>query len=978
MTIPTGFRCLRLPLAQLSLSAVLKCGQSFRWTSYPIASVDDSSEPSVYEYRFCLRDRVVCLRQSAEALFYRSVFPDGPLDPAQVDVREDETLVWLQDYFQLDIDLVRLYDEWSERDPVFRNVRSRFPGIRMLRQDPWENLVSFICSSNNNIARITKMVHALCKHYSPPLLTLDAPIPDSDCVVKDVDYHPFPPPSALAPPEVATKLRALGFGYRADFIQRTAKMLVEKHGTTAMDSKAVIEVPEKWLMTLRDLNTSKAREELLNFVGVGRKVADCILLMSLDKKEVIPVDTHVHQIAAKYYGFRSLGSSKKVNMTPKLYDEINSKLADNWGEYAGWAHSVLFTSDLKKFSSYGMPASPSGSTEITPTSTPRATPSQSASKKRTRTELLDTDKLPVIMDSASQRNASNLIEDTSLAERVKRRRGEIIDTTQDTDHENNSSGSEAEHTGRMDNSQDAPQASSSKRKRKKKSKAAKILDSLRGNEIPQSIVDHVVSESKAAEQGSGMRLADAEAVRQALDHLKLMDAIKGKMSITGRSKNALGEHKVWSYPSSLFHAIMGSKFWATQPVPQLGDQPPAEDGYIEPTKVINEVRQEPYPLPKDFEWSILELNDPKQIKEVYDLLSLNYVEDDEAAFRFKYSAEFLEWALKPPGYRKEWHIGVRVSSNKKLVAFISGVPITLRVRQNVFLASEINYLCIHKKLRSKRLTPVLIKEVTRQVNLCGIAQAIYTVGLLLPTPVATCRYFHRLINVPKLIDIKFAYVPRNMTLARMIRIYKVESKITLPGLREIEEKDIPEVADLFARYMQRFDMVPLMTIDEVRHQFLSGKGDLDQPFETHRRPKQVVWTYVVEDPETHRMTDFFSFYSLPSTVINSPKYDVVEACYLFYYASDVAFADGEDMEVKLKKRLTQLIGDALIIANQAKFDVFNAVSLMDNMNFLEDLKFGAGDGLLNFYLYNWRTPTLAGITPTGGADAGRGVGVVML
>lgn len=103
-----------------------------------------------------------------------------------------------------------------------------------------------------------------------------------------------------------------------------------------------------------------------------------------------------------------------------------------------------------------------------------------------------------------------------------------------------------------------------------------------------------------------------------------------------------------------------------------------------------------------------------------------------------------------------------------------------------------------------------------------------------------------MVNVPKLIDVKFAYVPRNMTLARMIRNYKVDPKTTIPGLREIEERDVPEVADLFARYMQRFDMVPFMTIDEVQHQFLSGKGELDQPSENNRRSKQVVWTYVVE------------------------------------------------------------------------------------------------------------------------------------
>jgi glycylpeptide N-tetradecanoyltransferase len=122
---------------------------------------------------------------------------------------------------------------------------------------------------------------------------------------------------------------------------------------------------------------------------------------------------------------------------------------------------------------------------------------------------------------------------------------EIIDTTQDSDREDHSSGSEAEHPGHIDNSRDAPQASSSKRTKKKKSKAGRILDSLRGNEIPQSIVDHAVP----AGQGHGIASPDAEAVMQALNHLKLMDAIKGKSSITGRGKNPFGEHKVSSLTS---------------------------------------------------------------------------------------------------------------------------------------------------------------------------------------------------------------------------------------------------------------------------------------------------------------------------------------------------------------------------------------------------------------------------------------------
>lgn len=154
---------------------------------------------------------------------------------------------------------------------------------------------SFICSSNNNITRITKMVNALCNNYSPPLLSMDVPslLPDTargpltpassslDVKQEQQTFHPFPPPSRLAQPEVAAELRNLGFGYRADFIQKTAKMLVDAHETSEGDE--VSEPPEKWLVTLRDLPTTEARVELLKLMGVGRKVADCVLLMSLDK-----------------------------------------------------------------------------------------------------------------------------------------------------------------------------------------------------------------------------------------------------------------------------------------------------------------------------------------------------------------------------------------------------------------------------------------------------------------------------------------------------------------------------------------------------------------------------------------------------------------------------------------------------------------------------------------------------------------------
>ncbi|KAI9508280.1 DNA glycosylase [Russula earlei] len=427
---PLGFHALPLSLAQLSLAAVLRCGQSFRWSIHLLHAASPPSSPS-HEYRLCLQDRVVCLRQSPDTLFYRSVFPESPFPPEVAAARDAETLLWIKDYFQLDVDLEKLYDEWSEKDPVFAKLRWRFEGIRMLRQDPWENLISFICSSNNNIARITKMVKALCTQYSPPLLSIPPPVPTSTRMLtpsESVDtesasstpepemenYHPFPPPSRLSSPDVAATLRSLGFGYRADFIQKTAKMLVDAHGDGPSSKRK--EGSERWLYTLRNMTTTDARQELLRLMGVGRKVADCILLMSLDKPEVIPVDTHVHQIAKKHYGFRGASGTKQA-MSPGLYDAIGESLQNIWGDYAGWAHSVLFTADLKAFSGYGLLTpnpSPSKCATLSRTSQGNLLPPVHPARKRKVQQVCTLEQ-----GSSSHPEVTG---PSSLAERVKKRR----------------------------------------------------------------------------------------------------------------------------------------------------------------------------------------------------------------------------------------------------------------------------------------------------------------------------------------------------------------------------------------------------------------------------------------------------------------------------------------------------------------------------------------------------------------------------
>ncbi|KAF2271128.1 glycylpeptide N-tetradecanoyltransferase [Lojkania enalia] len=411
-------------------------------------------------------------------------------------------------------------------------------------------------------------------------------------------------------------------------------------------------------------------------------------------------------------------------------------------------------------------------------------------------------------------------------------------------------------------------------------------------------------------------------------------------------------------------------FWKTQPVPSFDELAGKEKIVDGPIKQIDieKVDKQPSPMHPGFEWVTMDLEDEKELEEVYDLLTNHYVEDQEAMFRFRYSPSFLNWALKAPGWKKEWHVGVRASASRKLVAFISGIPIQLRVRDNVLNCSEVNFLCVHKKLRSKRLTPVLIKEITRRCYVEGVFQAVYTVGSLLPTPISTCRYFHRALEWEKLYEVGFSPLPHGSTKQRQIVRYKLPDKTSTPGLRPMEAKDVDVVLDLLKRYLERMDMAQIFSKTDFEHWM----------FPEEKPKEQVVWSYVVENSETKQITDYFSFYNLESTVIGHKKHNVIKAAYLFYYATEVAFDEDKSL---LKPRLNALINDALILAKKENFDVFNALTLLDNPLFLEQQRFGAGDGSLHYYLYNYRAAPLPG-----GIDARnqssdkhiRGVGLVML
>ncbi|KAF2997351.1 glycylpeptide N-tetradecanoyltransferase [Curvularia kusanoi] len=476
--------------------------------------------------------------------------------------------------------------------------------------------------------------------------------------------------------------------------------------------------------------------------------------------------------------------------------------------------------------------------------------------------------------------------------------------------------------------------------KKKKSRKRKIKDAISGKGKAPEVTDLNAPAAGQLGKDQMSMLLDAN---PALKN-QLMSKANNRAELEQMIKKLnLNEMLTGLAPQGATKDMADHAFWKTQPVPSFDEMASKErmpDGPIKEID-IEKVDKNPSPMYPGFEWVTMDLEDTKQLDEVYDLLTNHYVEDKDATFRFKYSPSFLNWALKAPGWKKEWHVGVRATASGKLVAFISGIPIQLRIRDKVLKSSEVNFLCVHKKLRSKRLAPVLIKEITRRCYVEGTFQAVYTVGSLLPTPVSTCRYFHRALDWEKLYDVGFSPLPHGSTKLRQVNRYKLPDVTSTPGLRKMESKDVPAALDLLKRYLERMDMAQVFDQTEFEHWICPR----EEPKE------QVVWSYVVEDPDTHKITDYFSFYNLESTVIGNKKHNTIKAAYLFYYATE------------------------------ADFDVFNALTLLDNPLFLEEQRFGAGDGSLHYYLYNYRAaPVTGGIDSRNQASVKHmgGVGLTML
>jgi N-glycosylase/DNA lyase len=279
----------------LNLEHTLSCGQIFRWEK-----IGDWWYGVVGE-------KAVKVRQVGGMLLFQGF-------PEKVDAH------FIESYFRLDDDLPLVLSQINKDRHIDRAIQT-FYGLRIIRQEPWECLISYMCATNANIPAIRNMVLNLSKKFGRKI-TLD-----------NHDFHAFPKAKDVAQAKLE-EIKKCKLGFRAEHVLEVSRMIEEK---------------EFDLEALRNMGYEEAKGKLMSLPGVGHKVADCILLFSLDKLEAFPVDVWMKRLILKLYTdhFEQSFIEKvlaKRSITPKEYEKISSFGRNYFGEYAGYAQEYLFHS----------------------------------------------------------------------------------------------------------------------------------------------------------------------------------------------------------------------------------------------------------------------------------------------------------------------------------------------------------------------------------------------------------------------------------------------------------------------------------------------------------------------------------------------------------------------------------------------------------------------------------------------------------
>jgi glycylpeptide N-tetradecanoyltransferase len=365
-----------------------------------------------------------------------------------------------------------------------------------------------------------------------------------------------------------------------------------------------------------------------------------------------------------------------------------------------------------------------------------------------------------------------------------------------------------------------------------------------------------------------------------------------------------------------------------QPIAQPGEPLPPEGIIRDYSK--EEIPQTPASLVAGFEWSTIDLSDPAQRTELCEFLRHNYISNSAGKWRYAYSEDFLEWVLNGPGSDPEFLVGVRISSNRRIVGFMSGFPISVRMNDRTKRIVAADFLCVHERLRGKNLARLLLDEFKRRGILKGFGQLVYTSATLLAQPLTTARFRHRLINYEKLAAVGFTVPPIGARIETLIRKYAVPRMVRVPGFRAMEAKDVAQVTVKLNAALEKFRVAQVFSEEEAAHWFVPRPG--------------VVASYVVE--RNDGIDGFFSFYIVTADVNGVMQYPTMTIAYVFYYFAKPSLL------VDLTRAAIQSVHW------DYGADVIHALNIQDNAEFQDTLNFSKGTGELHYYIVNFVIPPI--------------------
>jgi len=204
------------------------------------------------------------------------------------------------------------------KDKTVKKAVKEYEGLRLFRQDPFQCLISFIISSNSNIQKIKSSLEKITKKFGKKVK------------IQNKEFFLFPEPEKMAKATI-DEIKSCGVGYRAPFIKEAAKMVILK--------KIDFEY-------LKKCDYHEAKKNICLVPGIGNKVADCIMLFSLNKLESFPLDTWMIKILEKYYSKEFKIETKTI--TQKQYELLHEKIVNYFGPYCGYAQQYLFKMEREK------------------------------------------------------------------------------------------------------------------------------------------------------------------------------------------------------------------------------------------------------------------------------------------------------------------------------------------------------------------------------------------------------------------------------------------------------------------------------------------------------------------------------------------------------------------------------------------------------------------------------------------------------